>query len=68
MEACIAANMDVEKWSNPNPPPEGYLRRLKAQIIAWYEIHNLIKAHTQDTAVEMAKKDAEKNRKRSRRR
>lgn len=62
MEACITANMDVEKWNNPNPPPAGYPRRLKAQIVAWYSLHNLIKAHTQDTSVEKAKKDAEKER------
>lgn len=68
MEACITANMDVEKWNNPNPPPKGYPRRLKAQIVAWYSLHNLIEAHTQDTAIEKVKKDADKNLKRGRRR
>ena len=68
MEACIAAHMDVEKWNNPNPPPAGYPRRLKAQIVAWHSLHNLIQAHTSDTAIEKSKQDAEKARKKVRRR
>ena len=65
MEACIAAHMDVEKWNNPNPPPEGYPRSLKAQVVAFHLLQQQVKAHTEDTAIEKAKQDAEKQRKKS---
>jgi hypothetical protein len=61
LEACIAAGLDVEKWDNPNPPPEGYSRKLKARVIARYQLHDLINAHIGDTQIEQQKKEAAKS-------
>lgn len=68
MEACIAAHMDVEKWTNPNPPPEGYPRKLKAQVIAFHLLQQQVKAHTEDAAIEHSKKEADKQRRKGARR
>lgn len=65
MEACITAGMDVERWQNPNPPPEGYHRRLKAQVVAFHQLQQMVKAHTEDMAIEKQKREADRQRKRS---
>lgn len=65
MDACIAAGMDVERWENPNPPPEGYSRSLKAKVVAFHQLHQTVRAHTEDMAIEKSKKEMEKHRKRS---
>lgn len=66
MEACVAANMDVERWNNPNPPPEGYSRQLKAKVVAFHTLKQQIKAHTEDEAIEQSKREMDKKRRGSR--
>ena len=60
LEACIAAGLDVEKWDNLNPPPEGYSRKLKARVIARYQLRDLIEAHIGDTQIQEQKKEMAK--------
>lgn len=63
MEACVAANMDVERWDDPRPE-KGYKRDLKLKVIAWWRLRSMIEAHTGDAQVEHQKREAEKARKR----
>lgn len=61
-EACIEAGLDIERWINNEYPT-----RLKADVIAWHEGHNLIQLHTKD-AVSKAEQRAQKQAKKKGRR
>ena len=44
-EAATAAGLDLWKWESSDYP-----RWFKAKVVAWYNLHNLVDAHTQDAA------------------
>lgn len=56
-EACIEAGLDIEKWHRNE-----YDRQLMAKVIAWYRLHHLVEAHSQDKAIEDQKREARKGR------
>lgn len=41
--ACIAARLDIDKWER-----FGYTMDLKADVIAWYLVRNLIENNVED--------------------
>lgn len=59
MEACVAAGMDVERWDDIRPDVT-YSRELKAKILGWYRLRQMIEAHTGDTQIEYQKKELKK--------
>lgn len=46
-DACVAANLDPFLWFKTSKYPQYF----KAQTIAWYEGHKLIKTHTTDASI-----------------
>lgn len=43
MEACVGAGLDPWKWEC-NEYPAAF----KARVIAWYNLHGLVRAHSED--------------------
>lgn len=57
-EACIAANLDIERWELGTYP--GWL---KERAVAWHHLHNLVENNVQDAmnkAIERERKRAAK--------
>lgn len=44
-EAAAAAGLNLWEWEQGN-----YTSRFQAKVIAWFRLHNLVQAHTQDAA------------------
>jgi hypothetical protein len=57
-EAATAAGLDMHKWENTAIYP----RAFKERVIAWFQLHNAVKLHTDIKAM----KDAQKRSRRKR--
>ena len=55
-EAGVAAHCDMDKWYTPG----GYTSQFKAQVVAWYRLHNAIKNHASDASAEDTKRKSRK--------
>jgi hypothetical protein len=60
-EAAQAADLDLERWENG-----GYPTRFMAKVLAWYQLHNLVKLHSEEAASTKAQGQAKRNSGRSR--
>ena len=54
--------MDIERWDDIRPDVT-YSRELKAKVIAWYRLRQMVEAHTGDTQIEYQKREIDKARK-----
>lgn len=59
LEAVAEAGLDFYKWTN-----DEYSVRFKARVIAWYNMHNLIKVHSQDAEAKEMEKERRKHKNR----
>ncbi len=60
-EACIAAGLDLDKWNNGLYPTE-----LKAQVIAWHRLHNMVDTHTKAAVADKSERLAARARRKIR--
>ncbi len=58
MEAASAAGLDFFRWMLGDPKP--YPNFFKAQVLAWYELHQLVAAHTQEAVADAEEREAKK--------
>jgi len=50
-EAASAANLDIFAWESGKYP-----NWFMARVLAWYELHQLVAAHSEDAAAKNAKR------------
>jgi hypothetical protein len=54
-EACVAAGLDLEKWIYGD-----YETAFKNYIIAWFRLHRLVEAHSNDAQTKEMKRKSGK--------